>query len=460
MKADIGRVTFEPAKHFLRVVMQQGRVQLESDWNEQVAILIHDMRTLAADLIGPWGGSAHAFTLDIILNVKNNVSLGAGHYYVDGILCDNPPADELHSYLNQPFYATPDDQKLTGPQGGGENTYLLFLDVWERLVTAAEDEDLREVALGGPDTAARTQVVWQVKARQFDANVLSGLTCANMSAKWPPLRDQLAAPQRGRLRARARMPAAEIDRPCAIDPSAAYRFDENALFRVEVHTPGLAGTATFKWSLDNGAVAFPIESVNGSSVQLSTLGRDPRQSLEVGDWVELESDSSVLLGRAEALFQVQSVEYTDLTVMLDRAADVIPAAQHPRLRRWDQKGTARDPLDADGTTSIVEATSATDGWLSLIYGVQVQFVAPAPASPTANQYRTGDYWLIPARAAIGDVLWPQEQDAAGTAVPAARPPHGVEHHYAPLGWVAVAADGTVTINQQFQRVVRQLAECP
>ena len=36
--------------------MQQGRVQLDADWNEQADILLHYLRTLAADLIGPFGG--------------------------------------------------------------------------------------------------------------------------------------------------------------------------------------------------------------------------------------------------------------------------------------------------------------------------------------------------------------------------------------------------------------------
>ena len=41
MKGDFTRNTFDPDKHFLRVLMQQGRVQLDSDWNEQAAILLH-----------------------------------------------------------------------------------------------------------------------------------------------------------------------------------------------------------------------------------------------------------------------------------------------------------------------------------------------------------------------------------------------------------------------------------
>jgi len=38
--------------------------------------------------------------------------------------------------------------------------------------------------------------------------------------------------------------------------------------------------------------------------------------------------------------------------------------------------------------------------------------------------------LIPTRTATGDVEWPGE-----VGQPEARPPHGVEHHYAPLAVV-------------------------
>ena len=58
MKADFTRDTFNPLKHFSRVLMQQGRVQLDADWNEQTAILLHYLRSLGADLIGPHGGPA------------------------------------------------------------------------------------------------------------------------------------------------------------------------------------------------------------------------------------------------------------------------------------------------------------------------------------------------------------------------------------------------------------------
>jgi len=40
--------------------------------------------------------------------------------------------------------------------------------------------------------------------------------------------------------------------------------------------------------------------------------------------------------------------------------------------------------------------------LTLADGVQIQFQKSDPDGP-AETYRTGDYWLIPARTATGDV---------------------------------------------------------
>jgi hypothetical protein len=463
MKADIGRDTFDPAKRFLRVVMQQGRVQVASDWNERDALVQQAIRTLAADLIGPWGGSPGAFEVDVAPTTRGDFTIGAGRYYVDGILCDNQPAPGATvSYMYQPYYPVPDGERLTGPGYGPPLQYLVYLDVWERLVTAAEDEDIREVALGGPDTAARTQVIWQARAGQLDPTDLGGLTCQNMPDRWPDLLARLHSPYRGRLRARARIPKGALDQPCAIDPSAAYRGDENALFRVEVHTPGPAQTATFKWSSNNAADAFPVEQFGGDLIRLATLGRDARSTLEAGDWVELEYDSYVLQQRPEPLFMVQTVDYLDLTVRLNRAPGPVDADEHPRLRRWDQKGANAKPLLPDGTLQIAESSDPEGAWIDLIDGVQVQFVDNTAGSPPGpvSSYRIGDFWLIPARTFLGDVIWPQETIAPGRRVPAARLPNGVEHHYAPLALITVAADGTVIVAERFVRTITQLATCP
>jgi hypothetical protein len=83
-----------------------------------------------------------------------------------------------------------------------------------------------------------------------------------------------------------------------------------------------------------------------------------------------------------------------------------------------------------------EGNKITENWMTLEDGVQIQF----QKRDTPNQYRTGDYWLIPARTATGDVEWPLSKTHSGQHV--ALPPHGVEHHSAPLAIIQYS-DGKV-----------------
>src|SRR5260221_14053612 len=100
MKGDFPRVTFNPAKHFSRVLLQQGRVALDADHNEQNAILLHYLRTLARDLIGPYAAPTDnpGFLLSYDPKLKDLV-IGAGRYYVDGILVE---CDQDRPYSQQP----------------------------------------------------------------------------------------------------------------------------------------------------------------------------------------------------------------------------------------------------------------------------------------------------------------------------------------------------------------------
>src|ERR1700748_2726710 len=66
MKGDFTRDSFDPLKDFTRVLMQQGRVQLDADWNEQVSIFWQFLRTFTRDLVGPFGGPAQNCGFQII----------------------------------------------------------------------------------------------------------------------------------------------------------------------------------------------------------------------------------------------------------------------------------------------------------------------------------------------------------------------------------------------------------
>jgi hypothetical protein len=466
MTADLTRDTFNPAKHFVRVVMQQGRVQLDSDWNEQAAILLHYVQSLAADLIGPHGGPGTGFNVGHAgaQPAAFDFMIAAGHYYVDGILCENEADITYDAQPGFPFAVTETKTLIET---------LVYLDVWERHISAVEDDSIREVALDGPDTTTRSQVVWQarslglasesdiakaatdlVKARtdlgavERNNNIIDIRTQRQRIAdaeSWLLFR---LTEQLGRdpsslpgLRARARQPSTGTPEPCIIPPDAKYRGPENQLYRVQVHTgghAGTAGTATFKWSRENGSVIFPILRVEGKVLALQHLGRDRRGGLQPGDWIEVEDDDYVLRGATAPLRQVQAVDEGGMTVTLDQApALAIDPEKHPLVRRWDHgRADPTNPgaeLAADGAVTLIEG-SLEEGWMDLEDGVQVQF---RNQMGSGSDYRSGDYWLIPARTATADVEWPQV--AGATAGPASQPPRGIHHHYAPLA--LISADG-------------------
>lgn len=105
-------------------------------------------------------------------------------------------------------------------------------------------------------------------------------------------------------------------------------------------------------------------------------------------------------------------------------------SKHPKVRRWDHFATDAISLADDNALPIQESPV----WIDLEDGVQIQF-------SSGGEYRTGDYWLIPARVATGNIEWPQDGDLN----PQPLPPHGVEHHYAPLGFVEFSGGAVKSI---------------
>ena len=174
MTGDFTRDSFEPARGFTRVLMQQGRPQLDADLNEQTAIFWHYMRTLVSDLVGPYAGPHHdcgfgVITRDVarrrdfrkereqlkaMFKDPGEFLLSPGHYYVDGILCENK------HYLAYSAHVDPGEAWLTPKRNV---PYLVYLDVWERPVTSIEDASISEPALNGIDTSLRAKIAWRVR---------------------------------------------------------------------------------------------------------------------------------------------------------------------------------------------------------------------------------------------------------------------------------------------------------
>ena len=580
MKGDFSRWPFNPNNHFTRVLMQQGRVQLDADWNEQIAILLHTMRQMVSDMMGPHGTwDNNAFEAR---KVESDYQVNlTGRYYAGGMLVDT----------------TNEGEKWTKVDGvGTSGNTLIYLDAWERHLTYVEADEtnqpgLREVALKGADTTTRAKIAWRVRTGAVPSKVdVIGMKTSQDNLKtWPgdlkakedeliteanstaiesgfsgladletdleeqieslvrnlnmfvkstsdSIPDQLtelsgnskvehlftqlnallsdlkpvldnsankpdppiSVPDtsghtasedtkiqklitrmnlivdiqklkidieratetlnseiidiekntfdntRGQLKATTQEDNnsnTETD-SCTIPPDAAYTGPENQLYRVEIHNGGDATEATFKWSRENGTVIFPINPDNITrsdgevTVEVMDFGRDTEARLALDGWVELTYDELAEQLEPGYMLQVTNVDtVTGMVTLKGNSEPVLPdTIEHPILRRWEsnEQPTIREIIEGD--------------WFKLEKQIQVQF------ETGSHQYRTGDYWLIPARTATRDIEWPQEFDDTDKKwKPKFEPPHGIQHYYAPLA--IISSDGTVI---DCRRVFEQL----
>jgi hypothetical protein len=167
----------ERQKNYKKVLLQQGRVLTDADWNDQADIQDnHDTRSLR-DIIGkngiPLEQKEDSFKIRPLGG--NRYSIGKGRIYVDGILVENFSevqgfSDKEGTVRGQPYLPTlfDQDQPISDAVPKEPGTYMAYLDVWNRHITQLEDADIQESALGGLDTTTRVQNVWQVKLHKLE----------------------------------------------------------------------------------------------------------------------------------------------------------------------------------------------------------------------------------------------------------------------------------------------------
>ncbi len=443
MSGDYSRCEFDPSADFQGVLLQQGRPLTDADWNELVA---QSFRLAQASMLDTFGGAAlvplstpNAFQLS--WDATNALTIGVGRIYVDGLLAQNHGLAPLAwdptlaenvgtlptPYLQQPYLPNPGPLPTSG-------TSLAYLDVWKREVTQYEAPQILETALGGVDTTTRVQLVWQVKLLALGDNAGS-LTCSSANSDIPGW-DTLIAPSAGRLSTQTA--AYGSTDPCIIPPMGGYTGLENQLYRIEIHTAGAPGTATFKWSRNNASIeARVMNIVSSTSFTVDSVGRDAVLGLQPGDWIELSDNAHELNGLPGLMLQI-ATNGVDSATRTITVSSPIDATQFPvgtpdptlctRVRCWDQQGqvlrTDTSPpsnwVDADTNGGVIPVPASNTVAIALENGV----VALFDIATAGGLFHTGDYWVFAART----------NDASIETLVEA-PPRGIHHHYARLGFV-------------------------
>jgi len=473
MSGDYSRNRFNPRNHYTGVKMQQGRVQLDADWNEWTDAIDRRTRAETVDTFGVFNTpgidnvavvspqTPNAFLIEVS---GGTFTIDQGRMYVDGLLAENfgdvngpqvfdPVLAELLgqnpiTYELQPYHPAP----AALPDGG---QHLVYLVAWQRELTHLQQPDLVEKALG-VDTTTRIQTVWQVRVVE---NIGESVTCTSPDTDLATAWADTIAPSAARLSSRS-VGVEPGEDPCELPASGGYRGLENQLYRIEIHDGGTIdtgttddttiNTATFKWSRENGSVATQvIEVISKTELKLASLGRDAVLRFNSGDWVEIIDDWRELSGKdgdpTKRMGEMRQITVNEdqqsISFSQELPPDLIPTGvgnnklekRHFRVIRWDQKGLVRDAdnqviADLNASTSPgVIPVPEVGVWVTLENGVQVQF----SRSPLGGKFHCNDYWTVAARTSDTSV---EILDEA--------PPLGIHRHYARLALVDFPSDET------------------
>ncbi len=411
MKGDFSRWTAPnaAARHYSGVLMQQGRLHTDADWNEQVQIGLARSETALADLIGkagtPKGEGGFAISPG-----AGGFSIGAGRYYLDGALVQN---DSDVSYDDQGNdVAVP---PLSDAGGNGTNV-IVYLEATRAHVTGLEDTRLLDPALSGVDTATRIRADWRVDVEAINLTAAErvALIEASLCGQIPDLPGWAAST--GAMSAQT-LVAGNLpdDSDCKIPPEAGYLSQENQLYRVEIITGGNREQSRFGWSRENASVETILaRNTNGDFILQGAID-DEALGFKTGDWVEIYDAADSYNARSGDLRQIT---LTDDVVTFSSSIGNFSQMVRPRARRWDQTGDVPQGLTLSLTPVELER------------GIEVSFIN--------GTYRKGDYWVFEARAATGNIVWPQyPMDSPTDPVP----PMGWGFRRVPLALAQIAGQG-------------------
>ncbi len=347
MKGDFTRFTFDSAKNYIGVYKQQGRVDLDSDWNEQSDIWRENFRRLTRDILGEFAIplSANEITDDnsSACGISSfttgpagviDFSIGNGLVYLGGY----PYVIEKEmTFRTQPDYPEPEI-----PEAHGD--IMIYMEIWVRSVNYIDDEIVREPALGGPDTSLRGKLVGQVKA----------IACENIespSDAYHYIKDRLSS---NSLSLTIKIDQSSRQIPInfgEVDVSGGL-IPGNLHLRLELHRGAVSNggfSEGFKWSDENAATIVPILKIAGDNTMIVEESEAVTgESLNTGDWVEISNIITELHRQGGQMARIVELtqDETGLTITLDSTIHPLLTRMKiagksgpklelaPRLRRW------------------------------------------------------------------------------------------------------------------------------
>lgn len=314
MPSDLSRRVDDPRYGYTGVVGQQGRVILDRDFNALQGLTADRIQADALDFVGPCGTPDDGFRISLPVtsppgpplwsppagwpgsppDSSGDFWISPGTMYVGGQRVEFPAEQNgktvTYTYLDQPDWPAP-------PLPTSKPDYeLVFLELTELEVSAVEDPDLLEVALGGPDTTQRLKLLRRVHRMSVNA-----ISCA---AAWAEATRNWAAEGWAfdaatmQLLPQARLKVgftqtASTSNPCDPVATGGYLGADNQLIRVRIANSG--SQTQLLWSYDNASFLYRVATVSPDGTTL-TLASNPPDGFHVpqtGQMVEVLSTAAV-----------------------------------------------------------------------------------------------------------------------------------------------------------------------
>lgn len=476
--ADITRLLIQPEKHYVGARMQQGRVVLDSDFNEEAELADEERRKALLHIVGPTGSPDAGFAADLAIGdevtiqpvsfngepaiATLNYRIRPGSIYVAGLrfehaertLNDETGGDPI---AFQRDFLQMDAAHAPRPQPGTTHAQLAYLRGWQQDVTAAEDREIRERALGGIDTSTRKRRMARVEVREVDND-------EDCTAAWAEVRQQIESETGGvfdesghellspaRLRIRF-VPGEALDpcAPCAPDDVGRYLGADNQTVCIMLAAPD-----RYVWGFDNASPLYRVELGEAADgrvpVRMITEPRDEARwpladtvveflpwaalldnkekvAAEVGVFLRVAEgfdpdDGSFRIAEADlplldGLVRQWDAAHPDLPWLPN---DADPDGRYLYLRVWHR-------LDSENDEVLLDTAAGPDNHTLLRrQGLLPEF---------SGGGRPGDYWVVTVRPNTPQQITPWNLTRGGGV-----PPHGPRHFYTPLSLIRLRPPG-------------------
>jgi hypothetical protein len=386
MRIDVSSDSFDPYHGYTRVLLQQGRPILDRDWNEQTSIVLHQLRAVTRAIYGRHGGPARGECGFIPTVEGKELHFRSGWYTVDGLILHYRPDPQ-------------DEPILRAADLENGKTHLIYLEAVEREVTAGEQKALLDTAMPGIDMAARGQVIWRVKHREWQAHNKCSDAIQSVNERYEKTPEK--------------PPVIPFVGSMKDTLTELAKKSPNQLLRVEYHGDSLNEKSVWKCSSDNAFALFEIV--------------DPQAATSTRSQAEIE-EITIRLGVLDAHWAPAKFGVVELLTMENLQFD-----EPGELRTVTEiKPSDVKPFDAFDCQTITLDGSVKEN-VRFLRAWNSKIVLDVKGA------ERGDYWQFAVRGPVEAIV----------DISLKRPARVV----APLALLQKSDDGVPDIISRFQRIV-------